>query len=298
MHRCHGCGAAYLDPRPTPETIGLAYATYYTHALPEPRGVGEGGRLRQALKNGYLNSRFGYAFEPSLAAGAVALSVLPLHRRRCERAVRHLPRREGGRLLDVGCGNGAFLDLMRSQGWAVFGIDIDRDAVKACRARGLEVRHGAVHDCGFSEASFDAITLNHVVEHLHDPVAVLRHCYGLARPGGRLWIETPNLDSASHTHFDRYWMPLDPPRHLLLLDDGALRHLCTEAGWAGARVSGMLGAYGVTVASRLVRVRDSAATQAAVVRTWSDGILDGLFEIAGLLAPGKAENLVAMATKA
>ncbi len=298
MHRCHGCGAAYLDPRPTTDTIGLAYAGYYTHALPEPRKTGEGGRLRHALKNGYLNRRFGYAFKPSVAAGALALRLLPFHRRRCEGAVRHLPRREAGKLLDVGCGNGAFLDLMRSQGWSVFGLDVDPEAVRVCQERGLDVRHGTVHDCSFPEASFDAITLSHVVEHLHDPVAVLRRCHWLARVGGRLWVETPNFGSASHTHFGRHWMALDPPRHLLLLDDEALRRLCAEAGWAGVRVSGMLGAYGISVASRLVRARAGAGMQEVVARTWSDGIFDGLFEIAGWLAPGKAENLVATAIRA
>lgn len=298
MHRCRGCGAAYLDPRPTPETIGLAYANYFTHARPEAHEAGERGRVRQALKNGYLNRRFGYAFKPSLAAGSVVLRLLPLHRRRCERVVRHLPRREAGKLLDVGCGNGAFLDLMRSQGWSVFGLDVDPEAVRVCQARGLDVRHGTVHECGFPDASFDAITLSHVVEHLHDPVAVLRRCHSLARAGGQLWVETPNFGSASYSHFGRHWLPLDPPRHLVVFDDEALRRLCTEAGWAGVRVSGMLGAYGVSAASRRVRARAGAGMQAAVARTWRDGIRDGLFELAALVAPAKAENLVATATKA
>lgn len=297
LYRCVQCGAAYLDPRPTRATIGLAYQSYFTHRPTEPQAETRSSLSRQALKNGYLNRRFGYAFQPSHRAGPLVMALSPLHRHRCERVVRALPRKVGGRLLDVGCGNGAFLGLMRSQGWDAHGVDPDAAAVAVCRANGLPVHHGTVQDCGYPEDFFDAVTLNHVIEHLHDPVAVLRRCRELAAPGGRLWVETPNLGAVSHLAFRQHWSGLDPPRHLALFDQSALRRACEEAGFSMVRVSGTVGAFGMSAASRLVRRRAAGDAPASPTRIWTDGVSDLLFDLAGVLVASIGQNLVATAIK-
>jgi len=112
---------------------------------------------------------------------------------------------------------------MRAGGWLVEGIESDPRAVEVARGSGLEVHQGSFPNPDLESARFDAVTLNHVLEHLHDPIAALREAFRILKPGGLLSITTPNLNSAGHRHFGRHWLHLDPPRHLTIFDSGTLR---------------------------------------------------------------------------
>ena len=105
---------------------------------------------------------------------------------------------------------------MRALGWDVQGMDIDDAALEQARRAGLSVRGGTLEQPAGAAAGggFDALTLNHVLEHLPDPVGALRSARELLRPGGVLWVATPNLRSLAHRMFKRDWLSLDPPRHL------------------------------------------------------------------------------------
>ncbi|MNT33906.1 bifunctional 3-demethylubiquinone-9 3-methyltransferase/ 2-octaprenyl-6-hydroxy phenol methylase [compost metagenome] len=78
---------------------------------------------------------------------------------------------------------------------------------------------------------FDVVTMNHVLEHLHDPAAALRKAYDLLQPGGLLWLATPNLASSGHRVFAQDWLHLDPPRHLVLVEADALKQLLKRIGF-------------------------------------------------------------------
>ena len=120
---------------------------------------------------------------------------------------------------------------MRSAGWDVEGLEADPVAVTAARSSGLDVALGTLENGPHRPASFDAITLSHVVEHLHDPVSSLRACSRLLRRDGVLWLATPNLDSPGHRRFGENWFGLDPPRHLVLFGVAAIDHALTQAGF-------------------------------------------------------------------
>ena len=235
LYACARCGAGYLDPRPTQETIGLAYRGYHTHAERAPaQGPAPGplGRLRWALGNGYLNERYGYEFAPAVRIGARVAALLPRRRWLADMRVRHLPRPAvSARLLDVGCGNGTFLRDMRAAGWEVWGIDPDPQAVATARETGASVEQGLLTDETFPPESFDAVTLSHVIEHLPDPAATLSICRRLLKPGGVLWVATPNLDSQGHARFGEHWRGLEPPRHLVLFTARALTGLLDRLGF-------------------------------------------------------------------
>lgn len=233
MCRCLVCGSGYLDPRPTPDTIGLAYQQYYTHHECAPAPASELGlfrRVRRALANGYKNRRFGVNLAPASKLGVIAAPIIPGMRRLLDRQYRHLPAgKKGSRLLDVGFGGGSFLRNAAAMGWTSVGTDIDPLVVANARKAGLDVRQGTIDEV---EGPFDAITISHVIEHVHDPVGVIRSCFDRLSPGGTLWIETPNIDALGLRRFGPDWRGLEPPRHLVLFSRNALKQALRETGFA------------------------------------------------------------------
>jgi len=236
LYRCSQCASGYLDPRPTSASIGRAYAGYYTHDAEDHPIVRRKGRIRSLLHdliNGYQNRRYGLKRSPASALGPWLLPFLPSLRTAADAECRHLPPppSTGGRLLDVGCGNGGFLMLARQAGWQVEGLDFDAGAVRAARSRGLEVHHGGIELLEQRTACYDVITLCHVIEHVHDPIATLRRLHALLKPGGRLWLDTPNLASLGAERFGPHWRDLDPPRHLVLFTHPSLIDSLSRTGF-------------------------------------------------------------------
>jgi 2-polyprenyl-3-methyl-5-hydroxy-6-metoxy-1,4-benzoquinol methylase len=235
LSRCIACCSGYLNPRPNAKTIGLAYTNYPTHEPPQPSLDGAPSwlaRLKAGLRNDYFRSRYGAALRTSVPLGRLVVYLAIRRRLSIDRSVRHIrPPAPGARLLDVGCGNGQFLLAAKALGWEAWGIDADSDAVKAARVTGLRVEHDTFPNTGMAAASFDAVTMNHVIEHLHDPVGALREVRRLLKPGGILWIATPNLESLGSRYYRWNWRGLEAPRHLVLFTVGSLRHACITAGF-------------------------------------------------------------------
>lgn len=237
LDRCASCGTTLLNPRPTAEAIGKAYeGQYYTHvAPPDPDAWPEtrGAALRERLLKGYVNRRFGYRLSPKSRIGEVVVPLLPGGRALGSNHVRHLSApRAGARLLDIGCGNGAFLLRMRAAGWQVDGIEPDAEARAFASEAGLAVHAGPLDRESFGEGSFDAVTLNHVLEHLHEPRAVLAACLDVLRPGGIVWLAAPNGGASGLRRYGRHWFPLDPPRHLVFFTPDAIRCALLDTGFA------------------------------------------------------------------
>jgi SAM-dependent methyltransferase len=238
LWRCSGCGVAYLDPRPDLAGIGLAYRTYYTHGASAARDVfsttaGPGLFLKRLREHAYYNDAFGYALRPAVPGAGLLTRLSAARRARADQLIRHLPAPSGAgrRLLDVGCGNGDFLRIGRSLGFDVIGLDLDATAAARARESGFTVLVGTVEDAGLDPGAFDHVTMSHVVEHLHDPVGTLRRVAMLLRPGGRIWLQTPNLEAEGLKRFGADWRGLEPPRHLTIFDAGSLRAALRAAGF-------------------------------------------------------------------
>lgn len=119
-----------------------------------------------------------------------------------------------GRALDVGCGDGAFLEELAGKGWDVIGTELSESIARTARARlGDRVCVGNIQELRMSSASFDLITLWHVLEHLEDPKRVLEESRRLLKADGKIIVAVPNIESWQARLFGRDWLHLDVPRH-------------------------------------------------------------------------------------
>ena len=237
MYQCGSCGVAYLNPRPNQETISLAYKQYYTHQKTESNNS-RMHNLKLAMINGYRNMRFGVNFCPSSKLG-VLYYLFPSRKKNIDSEGRGLEKMhddKAPKVLDVGCGNGIFLILVKMMGWQAFGVEPDPLAAKTAAELKVEILADFINDVPdkYNEY-FDVITLNQVIEHVHDPAAMIEKCHDLLVEGGRLWMATPNIDSQGHQRYGKYWRGLEAPRHLIVFNWHSLNGLLKKAGFIEIR---------------------------------------------------------------
>ena len=135
-----------------------------------------------------------------------------------------------GRILDVGAGIGAFLSVMKKAGWAIKGIEPDDVARQnASSLFQLELEPpAALYE--LPERQFDAITLWHVLEHVHDLHPYIEKLSGLLAQNGKLFIAVPNYTSADSLAYRNYWAAYDVPRHLYHFSPVAIKTLVQQHG--------------------------------------------------------------------
>lgn len=111
-----------------------------------------------------------------------------------------------GRLLDVGCGPGAVVLAAQQAGWDAEGCDISRAFVEHARTTtGVRARTGTLESIRYADQSFDAVTLVEVIEHLYEPARTARELARIVRPGGLLYVSTPNEESIYQTLGNAYY---------------------------------------------------------------------------------------------
>jgi 2-polyprenyl-3-methyl-5-hydroxy-6-metoxy-1,4-benzoquinol methylase len=221
----------WLDPSPRPEELYKLYADYYTHGS-KPKFPGWCLALFDDIQRSYVAAHYKYPAEGLGWRRMLALCAWlhPGIKAWLDLSVMLQSARKGGSLLDVGCGGGGFLSFMSELGWSVCGVDPDPVAVENAVRRGLDARIGLLEADTFESESFDAVTLNHVIEHVPDPKAVLSECRRIVKRDGQIVVVTPNADSRLHRKFGRHYLHLDPPRHLQIFTSASLNSLCQQAG--------------------------------------------------------------------
>jgi SAM-dependent methyltransferase len=210
MVRCRQCRLIYLDPRPAHSEMPRIYPDNY-HAFDfQPQKFGLVFRVRHWLVS-----------------------------RQLLRWCRGLP--TDARILDVGCGDGFHLEILRDYGaksWTCEGLDADARAVAPARARGLTVHEGTVDSLELPNAAYHLILMVMTVEHLDEPAATLRQVSRWLAPGGKLVIVTDNAASPDTWLFGgRHWGGYHFPRHTYLFDRTTLAKLGEAAGLTVERVS-------------------------------------------------------------
>lgn len=227
-----GCGLIWIDPTPDAAMLENAYARYYTHEAPAARSFLR--LLHDRARRAYIAARFGYAHvrSPMWARVLGCCAAALAHRRAAfDASVLWLPWRKDGRLLEIGCGDAARLELLQSLGWVVTGVEPDTAAAAIARRRGVPVVAGTLRAGELASSSLDAVLMCHVIEHLPDPAATLDECRRILKPGGVIIALTPNSDSLGHRWYGRDWLHLDPPRHLHLFNARNMRALFERRGF-------------------------------------------------------------------
>jgi SAM-dependent methyltransferase len=153
----------------------------------------------------------------------------PSGRRRSKRAAR-IRLAPGQRLLDVGCGSGYDLLGWRDTGAGLFGIETDPAAAANARANGLEVFQGPAERADFPDRHFHRVTMNHCLEHVHDPRAALANVRRMTHPDGTIHLVFPTAEGAAFSLFRRNWYHLDVPRHLHFFTHRSFLRLTRETG--------------------------------------------------------------------
>lgn len=232
------CGFVWMDPLPLREDIGKAYEDYFTHT----QGTTKNSwirRLYRRISNSYWSRRYGYEKEERSLLDDVlgaTISAFPTRTAYLDAGIGYLNARRPGRVLDIGCGSGALLEKLRELGWQVEGIDFDPIVVQPALAKGLSVHVGTLQEQRFEDETFDAVVMIHVIEHVHDPIELLREVRRILKSGGKLVMLTPNINSIGHKIYREHWLFLDPPRHLQLFSPTTLSALAKLTGFRVSRV--------------------------------------------------------------
>lgn len=240
---CQHCGHIYQNPRPTVAAIDRYYPENY---IPFQHAIEDEPHWWRRWERRYGQYR---------RAAAV-----------------HRAAGKAGRVLDVGCATGIFLDGMHRTGWEVQGVEPSASAARYAQERlGLPVFCGRLDEAAFPNASFDAVTLWDVLEHVHDPPAVLREIRRVLRPGGLLVMSLPNPDSLEARLLGQHWLGWDLPRHLNLFRPPLLRIHLEKLGIPVDSIRSFTAGYSVLLMSLEQRWREQghdADTIMRVLRSW------------------------------
>lgn len=210
--KCDSCHLIYLNPRPAVSSLVACYGPdYAAHRAPQDQRVRKLTGVERAVLTRYYGWHFGDTSGPLWLAWLFR-KAFASHRRN----VRFLPVEGAGRVLDVGCGSGDYLEILREGGWSVAGVEIDPEAAERARkTRSLEVHTGTVLDAPFPTGSFDVVTMWHVLEHVWNPNEVVDRVIELLAPHGLFVVSTPIIDGYAARQLGRHWYHIDAPRHLL-----------------------------------------------------------------------------------
>jgi SAM-dependent methyltransferase len=203
--RCVGCGLVSANPRLPAAEIWKRYSSRYFHDEYLP-----------AL--GVVDGRFN--LEDFDRRYASLLAVL---------AARHPTR---GHVLEIGCGAGFFLASASRAGWTARGLELSADGVEFARTRlNLDVLCEPAETMSLPDGSMDAVVLIEVIEHLLDPLSVLKAARRVLRPGGTILLTTPNFNAISRWGLGVGWSILSPGEHVYYFTASTLARLLTRAGF-------------------------------------------------------------------
>lgn len=198
--RCSDCSSVFADPQPEDELLYRAYTSSYGN----------------------------YKDDMTFLERILTSLSLP----EANRLISHTS--GSGRLIELGAGNGRFLERLRRCGWqgSLEGVEFEQRVAAATTERtGIAVRTANIEDEVLEKESYDVIVLRHVIEHLRNPLAMLDSIRRALRPGGVLFVGTPDTSALCAHVFGRHWWGYEVPRHLVVFSRTALLQTLSASGF-------------------------------------------------------------------
>ena len=196
VFKCIKCGLIFINPQPGAKEISKHYPKEDYYSL-------EKNSSKSELKN--LLQKVYYSKDNKL------LKILLLPIKGFINSTKIVP---GGRFLDVGCGSGDFLALMKSFDMDCYGVEPGGYNKEFAKERNLKIFNGSLKDAHYQKNYFDVITMNHVLEHVSNPAETLKELQKIIKPEGTLIICIPQSKCLAYKLFKENWVALDIPRHL------------------------------------------------------------------------------------
>lgn len=212
INKCNDCTVMFTQDVPSQDAIGTYYASenYVSHSNTQKGLV---NRLYHIIRKKTL------ATKRNLLKKETGISA--------------------GKILDVGCGTGAFLNEMKNNGWQITGLEPDETARKNAIELFNIVPLPSPEIFNFPSESFDAITLWHVLEHVHQLQEYTAQLKKLLTKNGRLFIAVPNYTSWDAQHYKAYWAAYDVPRHLYHFSPAGINTLMRAHGMQVKKIKPM-----------------------------------------------------------
>lgn len=263
--KCSNCNLLRTNPRPTSETIGFYY--------PEDYGPYLGTQVLEARHK---------------RIEGIKNTLKPFVNKVLNFNTSRLPALKPGRMLEIGCASGAFLNKMAGHGWQVQGIEFSNKAAQASRQLGFHIHAGPLETAPDPDAPFDLIVGWMVLEHLHDPIGCLKKLREWAKPGGWLVLSVPNAGSLEFSIFKDKWYALHLPNHLHHFTLHTLELVLSTSGWRLEKVyhhrvlSGLIASAGYFLRNRGYDKLAKTLTGAPSGSGWWNYILYPLALLLGL----------------
>lgn len=145
--------------------------------------------------------------------------------------------RKTNRFLDIGAGSGFLLEIAKQRGWEAVGTEFAEDALDMCRKKGFDMRQGNLVDLEFEANSFDVITGIEVIEHLNDPSELVEEIFRILRPGGIVYLTTPNFNSLLRRRLKAEYDVITYPLHLCYYTPKTLGTLFRSKGFSQPQIA-------------------------------------------------------------
>jgi 2-polyprenyl-3-methyl-5-hydroxy-6-metoxy-1,4-benzoquinol methylase len=213
LNRCKKCGLIFINPQPNDKELSKHYPQekYYSLKAKFPR------KLKIKLYETYFSKKGNFFSK---------LLFLPL-----KHLLRTIKVVKGGKFLDVGCGSGEFLIIMKLLGMDSYGVEPGKFDKKFIKENNLKVSEGTLNKIKYPPEFFDVITLNHVFEHVNNPTETMNELYKITKRGGTVIISVPQSNSLMYKLFKQYWVNLDSPRHLYIYSPKTLKQYAEKVGF-------------------------------------------------------------------
>lgn len=206
--KCNNCGLIYINPRPTAESISKLYESDYTaEEITDESLITKTANWKIIVK-GILYKLYGY--------------------------IGSLPKK--GKILELGCGEGAILEILARRECEVWGVEPNPKAARICKKKGLNAVCSSLKEANFRDGFFDAVIMSQVLEHLPSPKTTLKEVNRIVKRKGKVLIYCPNVESYLSKLFGKYWHGWHIPFHFYSFTKKAILKLINDAGFKVAKI--------------------------------------------------------------